>query len=144
MARKIIAIVVAVIVLWFGYAAYMNWRKSNSMANGEITSADEATKPMPVSSDPPAKPNTVAATTTAAPSSGTQPIVIPSSVPSTDSQQPNAANGVRFAGSGKYQVYRQGNLTYRIDTETGQECVLLATEEEWRKPQVYSRGCGTK
>ena len=55
---------------------------------------------------------------------------------------PNPPNGMAYSGTGHFQVYRQGNLTYRINTDTGQTCVLYATNEEWRKPQVYSHGCG--
>jgi hypothetical protein len=45
---------------------------------------------------------------------------------------------------GRFQVYRQGNLTWRIDTASGESCVLLATHAEWRKPQVYQNGCNSK
>ena len=62
--------------------------------------------------------------------------------PVTDSQSPNAANGMRFAGSGSYLVYRQGDITYRLDTATGQSCVIYATMEQWRRPIVMSHGCG--
>ena len=47
-----------------------------------------------------------------------------------------------FSGSGRYQLYRQGNITWRLDTETGKSCVIFATDEEWRKPRVYRAGCG--
>jgi hypothetical protein len=65
-----------------------------------------------------------------------------SSLPAADSQVPNAPDGQRFGGSGKYQWYRQGNLTWRVDTVTGGSCVAFATLDEWRKPIVYSHGCG--
>jgi hypothetical protein len=66
----------------------------------------------------------------------------PGGVPMTDSQAANAPNGQRFAGSGAYLVYRQGNITYRLDTTTGRSCIIYATMEEWRKPIVMSNGCG--
>jgi cytoskeletal protein RodZ len=62
--------------------------------------------------------------------------------PAEDTIGPNPDNGMKFAGSGKYQVYRQGNITWRLNTETGQTCVLFATDEEWKKPRVYHSGCG--
>jgi hypothetical protein len=78
-----------------------------------------------------------------------QPVVYPPYVPATpatlpmyDSQFNNAPNGVRFGGSGTYQWYRQGDLTYRIDTSNGSSCIAYATLEEWRKPIVYNHGCG--
>ncbi len=60
----------------------------------------------------------------------------------TDSRSPNAPNDLRFAGSGAYQWYRQGNLTWRIDTATGRSCIVYATLEEWQKQIVYTHGCG--
>ena len=55
---------------------------------------------------------------------------------------PNPPNGMLFGGSGRFQLYRQGNLTWRLDTETGKTCIIFATNEEWKKPQVYRTGCG--
>jgi hypothetical protein len=66
----------------------------------------------------------------------------PAGLPTSDSQSPNAPNGMRFGGSGNYQWYRQGNLTWRIDTASGRSCIIYATMEEWRKQIVYSHGCG--
>ena len=62
--------------------------------------------------------------------------------PAYDSQSPNSPNGMRYAGSGVYQWYRQGNLTWRVDTTTGRSCIVYATMEEWRKQIVLSHGCG--
>ncbi len=59
-----------------------------------------------------------------------------------DTLPPNAQNGARFAGTGAYQWYRQGNITWRIDTATGRSCIIYATMEEWRKSIVLSHGCG--
>lgn len=54
----------------------------------------------------------------------------------------NPQNGTRFSGSGPYQWYRQGNITWRINTATGRSCIVYATMEEWRKSIVLSHGCG--
>ena len=64
-------------------------------------------------------------------------------MPTTDSQSANAPNGMRFAGSGNYQWYRQGSLTWRVNTSSGQSCIIYATMEEWRKQIVLSHGCGS-
>jgi hypothetical protein len=53
----------------------------------------------------------------------------------------NAHAGMVFTGKGRYQLYRQGKITWRLDTDTGYACILLATEAEWRKQRVYSNGC---
>jgi hypothetical protein len=63
-------------------------------------------------------------------------------LPTSDSQIPNAPNNLHFGGSGAYQWYRQGNITYRVDTVSGSSCIAYATLEEWRKQIVYSHGCG--
>ena len=69
------------------------------------------------------------------------PVVYPSYGQATDSQPPDAPDGVRFGGSGRFQIYRQGNLTFRVNTQTGSSCVLYATMEEWRRPDVYRHSC---
>ena len=63
-------------------------------------------------------------------------------MPTMDSQTANAPNGMRFGGSGNYQWYRQGNLTWRVDTTSGRSCIIYATMEEWQKQIVISHGCG--
>lgn len=64
--------------------------------------------------------------------------------PATDSIAPDPPNGMTFGGSGHFQLYRQGDLTWRLNTDTGQTCVIFATDEEWRKPKVYRAGCRGK
>lgn len=64
--------------------------------------------------------------------------------PASDSIAPDPPNGMTFGGSGHYQLYRQGDLTWRLNTDTGQTCVIFATDEEWRKPKVYRSGCRGK
>lgn len=66
----------------------------------------------------------------------------PANLPTRDSIAPNPPNEVRFSGSGNYQWYRQGNLTWRVDTVSGRSCIDYATLEEWRKQIVSSHGCG--
>lgn len=61
----------------------------------------------------------------------------------SDTISPNPPNGTAFSGSGRYQLYRQGNITWRLDTETGRTCIIFATDNEWRKPRVYKAGCGS-
>ena len=64
--------------------------------------------------------------------------------PVADSVAPNPPNGMTFGGSGHYQLYRQGDLTWRLNTDTGDTCVIFATDEEWHKPKVYKAGCRGK
>jgi hypothetical protein len=62
--------------------------------------------------------------------------------PAADSIPRIPPNGMVFAGSGKYQLYRQGDITWRVNTQTGDACILFASGAQWRNPQVYSHGCG--
>ncbi|MFC6645057.1 hypothetical protein ACFQBQ_05505 [Granulicella cerasi] len=64
------------------------------------------------------------------------------SMPAGDTLSPDAPAGMAFGGSGKFQWYRQGNLTWRINTQSGATCIAFATMEEWEKPIVYTHGCG--
>ena len=62
--------------------------------------------------------------------------------PAYDTVAPNPPNGTVFAGKGAYQWYRQGNLTWRVDSVTGRACIAFATMDEWQKQIVMSHGCG--
>jgi hypothetical protein len=62
--------------------------------------------------------------------------------PASDTVPRNPPNGMIFAGTGKYQLYRQGDITWRLDTDSGDACILFATDALWRKQQVYRHGCG--
>jgi hypothetical protein len=103
--------------------------QNNAAASGEVSATIPATAPYaaPAAQAP-------VATNTYAGGAG--------SLPVSDSQSPNALNNLRFGGSGHYEWYRQGNITYRVDPATGASCVAFATLEEWKKQIVYSHGCG--
>ncbi len=58
-----------------------------------------------------------------------------------DSLHANPPNGTAFGGKGPFQLYRQGELTWRLNTETGATCVIFATEAQWRRPEIYRSGC---
>ncbi len=60
---------------------------------------------------------------------------------STDSLPPQPGDGEKFGSGGRYQLYRQGDMTWRLNVETGDTCILLATDEEWHKERVYRSGC---
>jgi hypothetical protein len=62
-------------------------------------------------------------------------------LPTAEPLTRNPTSGIVVAGSGKFQLYRQGDLTFRLNTETGHACVLFATDAQWRKPLVYDHGC---
>ena len=156
MARRILFIAVALILAGFLYVGYSSYDAGRAVTSGEVYSNDpssgktksaetespEARTPSP--SDivyPPANQPTASATPvgqTSTPGSG----IGTAAIPATDSISPNPPNGMVFAGTGKYQLYRQGNITWRLDTETGHTCIIFATEEEWKKPKILRAGCG--
>lgn len=149
MGKKILGFIVIVLVLgtlWYAY------RKRTAQAGDgsvefEDTSASMVDPPKPSSSASTTTPtdtskrNVVPATTNIQSAITSASNTVASAMPATDSISPNPANGVTFSGTGKFQVYRQGNLTWRVDTESGHTCILFATMEEWRKPLVYEHGC---
>lgn len=62
--------------------------------------------------------------------------------PEGDTIARNPPNGMVFSEKGRYQLYGQGNITWRLDSETGKTCIAFATEDEWKKAKVYRAGCG--
>ncbi len=63
-------------------------------------------------------------------------------VPATDTIQRSPPSGLIFAGAGKYQLYRQGDITWRLDTDNGRACIIFATDTQWSRTRVYDQGCG--
>lgn len=153
--RLIFALILfgSIVVVYFSFA---DWRSDRAMLNGEVNGVpNDASHPEDETSDStsskaftPKSPETSPATPPDTTTSVARPAEpIPSGEPSpaaptTDTIGPNPPNGTVFAGTGRYQVYRQGNLTWRLDTNTGKTCVLFATLEEWKNPLVYRHGCG--
>ena len=76
------------------------------------------------------------------PSDSNQP-VSPLPTASGDTINRNPQNGMIFAGAGKYQLYRQGDITWRLDTDTGFACVLFATDAQWSQSRVFDHGCAS-
>lgn len=61
--------------------------------------------------------------------------------PVTDTIAPDPPNGLAFGGTGHFQVYRQGDITWRLNTQTGATCVLFATDAEWHRPRIRRSAC---
>jgi hypothetical protein len=45
---------------------------------------------------------------------------------------------------GRYQVHREGFRTWRLDTSNGELCLLLTSQEDWKKPETEAQSCGAK
>lgn len=157
MAKKIISIAIALLLVWFLWWWYSRWKAGNALASGEVIVTEPVDRPRVEMKESPA------AALPAFAQGSTQPIVYPpaqtsttmsgssmsgsgmgaATMPGADTISPNPPNGMAFAGTGRFEVYREGNLTWRINTDTGQACIIFATDEEWQKPKVYRHGCGS-
>ncbi|MEK6399151.1 MAG: hypothetical protein V4734_13765 [Terriglobus sp.] len=155
MGKRIVGIIVVVLIvaaLWYAYR-----KRSSQAGDGAVQFEDTASaltdETKPASSNAVNTPTDTSKRNIVQPTTSVQPplsgtvaaapttTVAAAAIPATDSIPANPTNGTAFTGTGKFQVYRQGNLTWRVDTETGHTCILFATMEEWRKPIVYQHGC---
>ena len=109
--------------------------------NAATTAASSSTATIPTASATDTQTVAAAQPVLMAPGSYTSNTVT-SDAPKSDTIAPNPTNGMVFAGKGTYQWYRQGNLTWRVDTTSGRSCIIYATMDEWRKQIVLSHGCG--
>ena len=172
MGRNIAILVVVVLLVLGGYYFYKQYQAKRTLDNGAVQCqgcmtpeqqaafdredhgespnaipgprSDAATTPAGYST---AEGSTVTnqppAGSTAANANNQAMMETPASAPPTgDTIPPNPPNGMRFAGTGTYQWYREGNLTWRTNTATGASCIVYATMDEWRKPIVINHGCG--
>jgi hypothetical protein len=158
--RQIFWVILIVCVVVFGAVWFANRSKTHAVNSGDVfvrqTGAPATAAPAPATppatadapaqgpqaTDQTAQDQTAQATPAdqaAAPPAAQAQAAAP---PASDSIARNPPNGMIFAGTGKYQLYRQGDITWRLNTDTGQACVLFATDAEWRKARVYQRGCG--
>ena len=100
----------------------------------------QPTPPQEIASNsPPEQPHTAPSHT--APSH-IGPAQRPAAIPASDTIRRNPPNGQLFAGSGRFQLYRQGDITWRLDTQTGHACILFASDAQWSNTRVFDRGCG--
>ncbi|HXB61384.1 MAG TPA: hypothetical protein VNU94_00870 [Acidobacteriaceae bacterium] len=152
MARRLLTLVAVLAVIALAYIVYVRWVAARNSTAGTIQLLGDPDSNDKVVVDknelndlrdkaenaitPAAGTTTVTTQTTAPPATTTY------SVPATDSIPANPPNGMVFSGTGRYQLYRQGSITWRLDTDNGHTCIIFATDEEWRLQRVYSHGCG--
>ncbi|GAA3762562.1 hypothetical protein [Terriglobus aquaticus] len=159
MAKRIVAAFILLAVLAASYWAYQRHQLAARLRNGDVTTSEvrdsdgdiahatpsRSDTPGTINTEPVAAAKTRNASTQSASLSQLQSEATAAidnvAAPATDTEAPNAPNGARFAGSGRFQIYRQGNLTWRVNTDDGSSCILFATDQEWRKPIVYNHGC---
>ncbi len=158
MLRGVLMGLLILIVGVFVYVGYSGYATGRSSARGDVyadgmtggrTKTDSRAEPMGSSAAPT---NLPAMPTTGAANGGSDGLVAQGgraaaagmAPPANDSITPNPPNGMTFGGAGHYQLYRQGDLTWRLNTDTGETCVIFATDEEWHKPKVYKAGCRSR
>jgi hypothetical protein len=42
------------------------------------------------------------------------------------------------------QIHQNGFRTWRLDTATGQDCILLTSDADWKKAATSLQGCGVQ
>jgi len=142
---KVLGLVGAVVVVLIGLYLYQQHKATLSAGNGDTLSPDNSVTTSLAPPDTPPAParrtSMPGSTTVSGNQTGLQADTNLSAPPASDSIDRTPPNGMVFAGTGHVQVYRQGNITWRINTDNGEACVLFATDREWRKPRVYNAGC---
>jgi hypothetical protein len=165
MGRRILVIVLVLVVVVFVYLGYNSYDAKRAGLSGDVFPPDSSMSKNRSGDSPQTAGSSTGQTVVyPAPVVQTAPVMPDTTQPQTDAQipqgqttqggsspgdagdtiSPNPPNGMVFSGKGRYQLYRQGNLTWRLNTETGQSCIIFATDDEWKKPKVYRAGCGSR
>jgi hypothetical protein len=133
-----LAIVAAVVLV--GAVWYLHWSRTRALDSGEVHVRQQPPdNAKPDTANPPAPSPEVASNS--ADDQG-RPSDNIATIPTTDTISRNPPNRTLISGTGRFELYRQGDITWRMDTVTGQACVLFATQAMWRKTLVYEHGCG--
>ncbi len=141
-----LAVFTVVAAVWYMHRV----KQQRALDSGDVYVRDQAPGTRATAAKPSANPaaepqETATNTAPSAPGSATHPMTQPHgavAIPVSDTIPRNPPGGMAFAGTGKYQLYRQGDLTWRLNTDTGQACIIFATDTQWSRPRVYSHGCG--
>jgi hypothetical protein len=162
MGRRVLVIVMVLVVALFVYLGYNSYDAKRAGLSGDVFPHDSSmSKSRPADGPQTSAPSTSQTVVYPAPAVQTVPVTPETTQSQNDAQisqgqttqdgtsagdtiSPNPPNGMVFAGKGKYQLYRQGDLTWRLNTESGQTCIIFATDDEWKKPKVSRAGCGSR
>jgi hypothetical protein len=142
--RRILWIVAFVALVALGVRWYRHRAQLRALDSGAVyvKQPNGPAKPLTALQSKPAQslPNQEIATTTPPAPVVPQPVTAPSG----DTIARNPPNGLAFAGSGKFQLYRQGDITWRLNTDTGDACIIFATDAQWHRTRVYQNGCASR
>ncbi|WP_213803504.1 hypothetical protein [Granulicella sp. dw_53] len=150
MVRRVLVIVAVLIVVGLLYRGYSSYDAGRTGTTGSVYSNDPPAAKASATKDkestettPTENAETKPVESAIPPNQAAQPESANAATPpANDTINPNPPNGMVFSGTGHFQLYRQGNITWRLNTDTGQSCVLFATDEEWKKPRVLHAACG--
>jgi len=136
-------LIIAVVIV--GVVWYFHWSRTRAMNSGEVRvreqpAATASPQTAAIQSSQPQDKAAGAADTQNEQERAQAADVV--TLPAAETLSRNPPNRTILAGTGRFELYRQGDITWRMDTASGQACVLLATEAMWRKPLVYEHGCG--
>jgi hypothetical protein len=150
MAKRLVPIIVILLVLGLAYVVYQRWVTARNASNNGVQLLGDPDSNNKVvvdkselndlrdKADNAIRPATTTTTTQTTTPANT--FVVPAS----DSIPANPPNDTRFSGTGRYQLYRQGSITWRLDTDSGHTCIIFATDEQWHLQRVYSHGCANE
>ena len=149
--QRIFGLLLVAAAIILGGVWLVHWQKARTLNSGDVhvreQPADKAKADTTetASADQPTQPQDTANESQSSGSNQPRP-----RQPETVATQPaserisrNPRNGLLASGRGKFELYRQGDLTFRLNTESGESCVLFASEAMWRNPLVYEHGCGS-
>jgi hypothetical protein len=149
--KKLAAVIAIFVFVVVGVLWHRHRVKARALTNGEVYVRDQpSATPHPLTPAP-STDNEIATAANPQPANAPQATPAPLPGPQSEAVTPpasdtiprNPPNGLAFAGAGKFQLYRQGDITWRLDTQTGSTCILFATDAQWRRARVYQAGCGT-
>jgi hypothetical protein len=148
--QRIFRFLLIVAVVIAGVVGYVHWSRNRAMNSGEVhvrqqpAETAKSAAPEGDSANQPAQQTGQSSTPEVAQADQSPPPAQSGvyTLPATETLSRNPPDRTILAGTGRFELYRQGDITWRMDTATGKACVLLATEAMWRKPLVYDHGCG--
>jgi hypothetical protein len=157
MAKRLLQLVILLAIIGLAYIVYTRWvaaRNNTDTAGVQLLGDPDSNSKVVVDkndlnnlrnqAENAVKPATSTTTVTTQTTAPTAPATTTYAVPATDTIPANPTNGMVFAGTGRYQLYRQGSITWRLDTDSGRTCIIFATDEQWHLQRVYSHGCGNE
>ena len=147
--RRIFWIVAFVALVAVGIRWYVHRAKLRALNSGAVYVKEQPNGPVkpltPQQMKPASQPSTNPQVATTIPAAPPAPVVPqPATPPPSGTIPRNPPNGLAFAGTGKFQLYRQGDITWRLNTDTGDACILFATDTQWSRTRVYRNGCASR